>query len=99
MRSSPDRHGVTVLIPADPNLAWWLLVVTMVAVILACALSGAPLSNLAIGPRAYAWSVVDAATRRGEAFFWFIWILLSVALIAFVAALVVTYAVIATPYR
>jgi RsiW-degrading membrane proteinase PrsW (M82 family) len=92
MKSSPGRYGGSALIPEDPNVAWWLVLVSIVTVVLACALSGASLKDLAIGPRAYIRSVMYAATSRSEPFFWLVWILLSVGLIAFAAAIVVVYA-------
>jgi len=88
MRSSPDRLGHTALIADDPAVMWSLLLVAAVALLLACAFSGVPVRRLTDGPLAYGRAVVTAATRRSETFFWVIWFCLSVALVAFFAAIV-----------
>ena len=97
MRSSPDRLGHTALIADDPSVMWSLLLVAAVALLLGCLLSGVPVRRLADGPLAYGRAVLTAATSRSETFFWVVWLCLSIALVAFAAAIVVAYAVFTVP--
>ena len=91
MRAAPDRHGYAPLIPADPDLLWYLAAVSLVALLCGCLMSRVP-PGLLRHPRTYVRAVIAAAASRGEVYFWTVWLTLCMALLSFIGALLVAWA-------
>jgi len=72
-------------VPDDPALAVGLILVAAIAILAALYSSGVSWRIILSSPRTWFRSIVAASVHRGQGVFWFVWILLSVAIVLILA--------------
>ena len=93
MRVQTDRYNVNVPVPDDIGLAYGFILLAAIALACGVIFSGVPLDRSSLNPVACFRAVLHGATRRGQSFFWTVWVLFSLAAIFLVAGLLMLAAV------